>query len=116
MIRISKQQLAERWALTYSQDGFDVRAASVPGRTPPQRISGILPDLEAIRGNERVLVHIIASPESLDDGETRAELQTLAQARAQGAQLHVVVAAECAYQIKQLFDEWHVHADTIHIT
>lgn len=116
MIRVSKRQLAERWALTYAQDGYDVRATDVPGRQAPDQVSGFRPDLEATRGHERVLVHIIASPESLVDEETPAELRALAKARRDGAHLHVIVAAECAHEIKERLQQWHVQADAVHIT
>jgi hypothetical protein len=116
MIRISREQLAERWALTYSQDGYDVRAEHVPGHRYPQPTSGVVPDLEAIKGQERVLVHIIDSPEALDDSDRRADLEALNKARGQDTRLHIVVAAECAHGIKERLDEWRVHPDLVHVT
>jgi hypothetical protein len=53
MMRVSREQLAERWALTYSQDGYDVRAEHVPGRRYPRPTAGVVPDLEALKGDER---------------------------------------------------------------
>ena len=116
MWRISRDQLAERWALTYRQDGYDVRAEHVPGHRYPKPSAGVSPDLEAIKGNERVLVHIIDSCESLEDSDTRTNLQALNKARREGARLHIVVAAECAHGIKERLDEWQVEADLVHVT
>ena len=116
MIRISRQQLAERWALTYSQNGYEVRAEHVPCRRFPHTVAGIVPDLEATKGDETILVHIIDSPESLGEAETRKELTALNDARGDGTRLHVIVAAECAHAIKERLDEWHVHADLVHVT
>ncbi len=115
MLRISKGQLAERWAFTYRQDGYDV-AEHVAGQRRPESKLGVSPDLEAIKGDERVLIHIIDSPESLEDADTRTELQALSKARVDGARLHIVVAAECAHAIKERLDEWQVEADLVHVT
>jgi hypothetical protein len=116
MIRVSREQLAERWALTYSQDGYDVRAEHVPGRRYPQPTSGVVPDLEALKGRERVLVYIIDSPESLNNPERQSELEALNKARGGDTRLHILVAAECAHEIKECLDAWHVHADLVHVT
>ena len=116
MIRVSREQLAERWALTYSQDGYDVRAEHVPGRRYPQPTSGVVPDLEAIKGQERVLVHIIDSPEALDDSRRRTDLEVLNKARGHHTQLHILVAAACDHGIKERLDERHVHPDLVHVT
>ena len=109
MLRISRGQLAERWAFTYRQDGYDV-AEHEPGERQPG------PHLEATKGNERVLIYIIDSPEALEDADTRDELQALDKTRTNGAKLHVVVAAECAHCIKERLDEWQVEADLVHVT
>ena len=116
MIRVSREQLAERWALTYSQDGYQVRSEQVAGYDRPQPTAGIRPDLEAVKGNERVLVKIIESPETLDDDALRRALEVLEEARASGAKLHLIVAAECAKNIKERLDEWQIHADLVHVT
>jgi len=116
MIRISRSELAERWALTYSQDGYDVRAEHVPGRRFPHPTDGVVPDLEALKGDHRVLVYIIESPETLDDQRSRDALTKLNKARDNGAKLHVIVAAECAHNIKEVLDGWHVHPDAVHVT
>lgn len=116
MIRISRAELAERWALTYSQDGYDVRAEHVPGHRFPEPTDGVVPDLEALKGDQRVLVHIIDSPEALDDAGRRSALEKLAKARERGAQLHVVVAAEAAHGIQERLAGWHVHPDLVHVT
>jgi hypothetical protein len=109
MLRISREQLAERWALTYRQDGYDV-AENTTGEGQPR------PHLEATKGNERVQIYIIDSPEALEDADTREELQTLNKARSNGTQLHIVVAAECAHAIKERLDQWQVEADLVHVT
>ena len=116
MIRVSRAELAERWALTYTQDGYDVRAEHVPGRRFPRPTGGVVPDLEALKGNERVLVYIIDSAEALDDLKRRTTLETLNKARGRSAQLHVVVAAECAHGIHDRLAGWHIHPDVVHIT
>jgi hypothetical protein len=116
MIRVSREQLAERWALTYSQDGYDVRAEHVPGHRYPQPTSGVVPDLEALKGRERVLVHIIDSPESLEDSDRRTDLEKLNKACGGDTRLHIVVAAECARGIKERLEAWHVHPTLVHVT
>jgi hypothetical protein len=116
MMRVSREQLAERWALTYSQDGYDVRAEHVPGRRYPRPTAGVVPDLEALKGDERVLIHIIDSPESLEDSDRRMGLKKLDEARGRDTRLHVVVAAECARGIQERFAAWHVHPDLVHVT
>ena len=111
MLRISRDQLAERWALTYRQDGYKVSEHA--GERQPDALA---PDLEATKGSERVFIHIIDSPEALEDVDTRSELQALSKAHRGDAKLHVVVAAECAHAIKERLDEWQVEADLIHVT
>lgn len=116
MIRISREQLAERWALTYAQDGYSVRARGVPGLEAAEPHAGVTPDIEATNGNEEVVVCIIASPESLEDGSVERDLTALQAAREQGRKLHLIVAAECAHDIKERLEAWHVATDQIHVT
>lgn len=116
MIRVSREQLAERWALTYAQDGYRVRAAGVPGLEAAPAISGVTPDIEAQKDQEQVVVRIIASPEALEGETLQRELAALTAARSESQKLHLVVAAECAHDIKERLDAWHVHADQVHVT
>lgn len=113
MLRISRAGLAERWAVTYAEEGYEVRARDVPGLA---EISEASADLEAYKAGERVLVHIIDSAEELHAPHTRRDLEVLAQLRNPNNLLHVVVAAECTRGLKDLLDQWNVHADQIHVT
>lgn len=116
MLRISHCELMERWALTYREDGYEVRAEEVSGLPVPEPINGVVPDLEATKDGQRVLVKIIEAVECLDDPSLREALLILDEQRSENCVLHVVVAAECASGIKEKFDEWGVHADTVHVT
>ena len=116
MIRVSREQLAERWALTYAQDGYRVRAAGVPGLEAAPAIAGYTPDIEATKDAERVVVRIVASPEAFEEETLKRELTALDESRTAGQKLHLIVAAECAHDIKERLDAWHVHADQVHIT
>lgn len=116
MLRVSKEELAERWAMTYRLDGYQVRADRLPGHDHPHTTSGVKPDLEAEKGDEQVLVYIIDSPEALEDLSTRTDLQALTKVHADGARLHVIVAAECAHVMKERLEEWGVEADLVHVT
>ncbi len=58
-----------------------MRAERVPGRRFPRPTGGVVPDLEAVKGIERVLVYIIDSPEALDDMKRRTALEALEKAR-----------------------------------
>lgn len=116
MIRVSREQLAERWALTYAQDGYQVRAAGVPGLEAAPNIAGFRPDIEAIKGSEQVVIRILASPEDFDGQTLQRELAAMEESRTAGQKLHLIVAAECAFDIKERLDAWHVHADQVHVT
>lgn len=116
MIRVSREQLAERWALTYAQDGYRVRATGVPGLEPADPVDGFTPDIEASKNDEQVLVRIISSPEAFEGTNLKRELAALQESRSHGHKLHLIVAAECAHDIKERLDSWHVHADQVHIT
>ncbi len=116
MIRVSREQLAERWALTYAQDGYQVRATGVSGLEAARPLEGVTPDIEADKDREQILIRIIASPESLEDAGLRRELEALQRARTSRRKLHLIVAAECAHDIKERLDAWHIHADQVHIT
>lgn len=116
MIRISREQLAERWALTYAQDGYQVRATGVPGLEPAPSQGGFTPDIEASKGNERVVVRIVASQDALDNESLPRELAAVQKLRTAGQKLHLIVAAECAHDIKERLDAWHVEADQVHVT
>ncbi len=116
MIRVSREQLAERWALTYAQDGYRVRATGVPGLEAARAVAGFNPDIEATKDGEQVVVRIVASPEAFEGETLKRELAALEEARTEGQKLHLIVAAECAHDIKERLDAWHVHADQVHIT
>ncbi len=116
MERISHSELVERWALTYGEDGYQVRAEDVPGLTAPSKINHVQPDIEATKDQDRILVCIIDSQECLDAEKTRHDLAALDAARGGGTSLHLVVAAECASGLKERIDNWHVHADAVHVT
>ncbi len=114
MIRVSREQLAERWALTYAQDGYRVRATGVPGLEAARPVAGFSPDIEATKDGEQVVVWIVASPEAFEG--LKRELAALEEARTEEQKLHLIVAAECAHDIKKRLDAWQVHADQVHIT
>jgi hypothetical protein len=116
MIRISHDELIERWAMTYIEDGYHVRVDHVAGLAPPSAIDGVRPDIEANKDLDRVLVRIIESADVLDAPKTRRELEVLDAARADGAKLHLIVAAECLSGFKNKMDGWHIHPDTVHVT
>ena len=116
MIRVSREQLAERWALTYAQDGYRVRATGVPGLEVAPSIAGFVPDIEATKDAEQIVVRIVASPEDFNGETLKRELGALGGSRRVGQKLHLVVAAECAHDIKERLDAWHVHADQVHVT
>jgi hypothetical protein len=116
MIRVSREQLAERWALTYAQDGYQVRATGVPGLDAAPSVGEFSPDIEATKEAEKVVVRIVASPESFEGETLKRELESLEKSRTAGQKLHLIVAAECAHDIKERLDAWHVHADQVHIT
>jgi hypothetical protein len=116
MIRVSRDELRERWAMTYREDGYQVRAANVIGLALPRRINAATPDIEAQKHRDRVLVRIIESQEALDAVDTRRDLQALGAARGDGTSLHVIVAAECLSGFKEKMDDWDVHPDQVHVT
>lgn len=116
MIRVSREQLAERWALTYAQDGYQVRATGVPGLEPASPVAGFTPDIEASKEGERVIVRIVATPDALQSESLQRDLSALEESRAADQKLHLIVAAECAHDIKERLDAWHVHADQVHVT
>jgi hypothetical protein len=116
MIRVSREQLAERWALTYAQDGYRVRAAGVPGLEAAPAIAGVTPDIEASKDGDQVIVRIVATPEGLAGDTLKRDLAALEAARASGQKLHLIVAAECAHDIKERLEGWHVHVDQVHVT
>lgn len=116
MIRVSREQLAERWALTYAQDGYRVRAAGVPGLEPAESVAGFMPDIEASKDDECIVVRIINSSEAMEGETLKSELAALEESRTAGQKLHLIVAAECAHDIKERLDAWHVHADQVHVT
>lgn len=113
MLRISRAGLAEHWALTYAEDGYNVRARDVTGLPSGTQANA---DLEARKGSHRVLVHIIESAEELSAPHTRRTLRALCQLRDPRTTLHVVVAAECLGGLKQQLDDWDVHPDQVHVT
>ncbi len=116
MIRISHEELRARWALTYREDGYQVRAANVIGLALPRPIDAVTPDIEAQKDRDRVLVRIIESQEALDAVDTRRNLQALGAARGDGTSLHIIVAAECLSGFKDKMDDWDVHPDQVHVT
>jgi hypothetical protein len=116
MLRVSRGQLTAHWAFTYCEDGYEVRASDVAGYGRPAAVGGVVPDLEAIKGCERVLVYIVDSADTLDDPQTPEDLAALDAARGDHTHLHVIVAAECASGIKDRLTAWHVVPDVVHVT
>lgn len=117
MLRVSHQELVERWAQTYRDDGYTVRAVGVAGFEEPDQVNGVRPDMEAARnGKKRVYVLIIDTPEELMDDCVRKTMQCLAKARGKAHALHLIVAAECMLQLSGVLGEWKVEPDLVHVT
>jgi hypothetical protein len=116
MIRISRKEIIERWAITYSEDGYYVRADRIEGLPHPMPVNQVVPAIEATKEGGRVLVWVIESQATLEDPHTQLELQALNAARNDATALHVVVAAECATGLKEKMDGWGIHPDTVHVT
>jgi hypothetical protein len=116
MIRISRHELVNRWAMTYGEDGYEVRALDVAGLVPPGPVGPVMPDIEATKPGGRVLVQIIDSLEALDAPRTRYQLRALDAARSSDTRLHLVVAAECMEGLKDRMQRWNVRADVVHVT
>lgn len=116
MDRISRNEIVERWALTYSEDGYYVRANRVQGLPYPMAVNHVVPAIEATNQNGRVLVWVIESQQTLEAPHTQLDLQALNAARNDVTALHVVVAAECATGLKEKMDDWGIHPDTVHVT
>lgn len=116
MIRVSHQELVERWTQTYQDEGFTVRAVGVTGIEPPNATNGVQPDIEAANGDEKIFVQIIDSPEELAGPNVRQTTQRLAEARGNKHALHLVVAAECMLQLNGALAEWNVEPDLVHVT
>jgi len=70
-------------------DGFDVKAKHVGGlRGHPSPVEGLVPDIEAKRGDEVRLIEI-ETPSTLRTEETRNQIATLA--RKAGAKVYLAV-------------------------
>lgn len=115
-MRASHEELVQRWAQTYADEGFDVRAENVPGYLAPTPISGARPDIEASRDGHCIRIRIIDSPEDLTDPDVRREVQRLSEARRDGHALHLIVATECMLELSTKLAEWGVEPDTVHVT
>ncbi len=50
MIRVSRAELAERWALTYTQDGYDVQPSTCPADVFPGPPAAWCPIWRPLRG------------------------------------------------------------------
>lgn len=59
MYRASHGELVERWAMTYRMDGYDVRANQVTGLETANLVGDVMPDIEARKDEDCVLVRII---------------------------------------------------------
>ncbi len=116
MIRVSHQELVERWAQTYVDDGFLVRAGGVVGSTAPPEVNGARPDIEATSDGHCIFVQIIDSPEDFTDPDVRQTAQRLAEARGSAHALHLIVAAECMLELSTKLAEWSVEPDLVHVT
>lgn len=115
MMRCSHEELVERWALTYRDDGYEV-SADVEGLPAAHAIEGTTPDIEATRPGDRILVRIIDSPEMLEDSATEDSIHRLASACGDGCSLHLVVAAECMLHLGAKLQEWNVDPAIVHVT
>ncbi|MDZ4780310.1 MAG: hypothetical protein SGJ19_08665 [Planctomycetia bacterium] len=116
MIRISHQELVERWAQTYVDDGFQVCAEGVVGSTAPAEINGARPDIQATSDGHSIFAQIIDSPEDFADPDVRNTTQRLAEARGNAHALHLIVAAECMLELGTKLAEWNVEPDLVHVT
>jgi len=116
MDRISRNEIVERWALTYAEDGYHVCADHVEGLSDPLPVNQVVPAIEATKEHDRVLVWVIESQDMLDAPSTPLDLQALNAARNDETALHLLVAAECATGLKERMDNWGIHPDTVHIT
>lgn len=116
MLRVSHEELVERWAQTYVDDGLDVRARGVAGRTAPEPTNGAQPDIEATADDRCIFAQIIDSPEGLTDPEVRRTAQRLSEARDDAHVLHLIVAAECMLDLGTKLAEWGVEPDLVHVT
>ena len=116
MLRISRNEIVERWTMTYSEDGYYVRADRVEGFSCPMPVNQVVPAIEATKEDSRVLVWVIESQQTLDDPHTQLDLQALNAARSNATALHVVVVAECATGLNEKMDDWGIHPDAVHVT
>jgi len=116
MVRVSHQELVERWAQTYSDDGFQVRAKSVEGVNPPTEVNGAQPDITASVDNQCIFVQIIDSPHDFANPEVRRIARSLSEARGRTHALHLIVAAECMLELTPTLAEWGVEPDLVHVT
>lgn len=116
MYRASHGELVERWSLTYREDGYAVRAEDVNGLEPPDAVDEAVPDIEARKDEQRVLVRVIDSVESLQSPHWWHDLQTLSAARNDQTMLHLVVAVECMPELKRQMDGTSIKADLMHVT
>ena len=116
MDRISRKEIIERWAMTYAEDGYYVRADRVEGLPYPMPVNQVVPSIEATKEDSRVLVWVIEAQDTLEAPHTRLDLQALNAARNDGTALHVVVAVECATGLKEMMDDWEIHPDPVHVT
>lgn len=116
MVRVSHEELVERWAQTYSDDGFQVSAKGVEGVAPPSAVNGAQPDITATVDNQCIFVQIIDSPHDFENPEVRRTAKSLAEARGSAHALHLVVAAECMLELAPTLAEWGVEPDLVHVT
>ena len=77
MLRISRNEIVERWTMTYSEDGYYVRADQVEGFSCPMPVNQVVPAIEATKEDCRVLVWVIESQQTLDDPHISTRLASL---------------------------------------
>lgn len=116
MMRVSHNELVERWSQTYRDDGYDVRADGVEGLSSAPDVNGTRPDIEASNDGHCIYIQIIDSPEDFVDSSVRQTTQRLAEARGSAHALHLVVAAECMLELTTKLAEWNVEPDLVHVT
>lgn len=116
MLRCSHDELVQRWAQTYVDDGFEVTASGAEEIAQAPEVNGVQPDIVATREGLTVLVRILDSPESLVDADVRRAVQKLFAVCDENQVLHLIVAAECMLDISHKLSEWNVEPHVVHVT